>query len=441
VKTWWTTVGGPGEVSFADPAAPATTVSFSAAGDYVLRLTADDGWVRSYDDVSVTAFARPLPGLVRDEDAGVSPETQGFLGPFMDGRGNLYAVVESDLDSGNQPAMFRSADGGSTWVEVDAAGRPAGIGDLEGAWMAQEGTTLHLAYQDSAGDLKYATFATSDAVLDPDRWAIRETDIARASVTVQGCVIVPLADGAVWAIWHDTGGAGYAKRTDGRWGPVSRILDAKAGLTAARGAGDRTHIFYKDPDNRIQYRTLAADGSLSAPARVDAGGGHSVFKSMTNPVVYDEGGVEVVAVAWADPAGNLRAARIVGDGGPGAEETIPSGVALTNPGFGNVALVATLAVDPSTRTLDVLWADSLARNLYLSHSAAGGPWSTPVLVDGVARADWIHGANVYRHTPEHAGHRVIGYLIDNNVDGDEETFDIEYREIDPLPADSGGAAP
>ncbi len=441
LTTRWTLLDGPGEVSFADPRQSATTASFSAAGVYLLRLTADDSSAQPYDDVTVAAIARPLPGLVRDEDAGISPETQGYLGPFVDGNGNLYTVVESDLASRNQPALFKSADGGSTWAEVDAAGRPAGVGDLEGAWMAQEGTTLHLVYQDSAGDVKYATFATSDATLDPDRWAIRETDIVRAAVTVQGCVVVPLSTGEVWAIWHDRGGAGYAKRAGGQWGPVAGISGATAGLSAVRGANDRVHIFYKDPGHRIQHRTLAPDGLLSEPARLDDRGGHPVFKSMTNPVHYDEAGEAVVAIVWADPAGYLRAARVVGDGGPAAEEIIPSGVALTNPGGGNVALVAALAVDPSTRTLHVLWADSLTRNLFASHSTGGGPWSAPVAVEGATRADWIHGANVYRHTAEHAGHLVLGYLIDNNLDGDETTFDIEYREIDPLPVRSDGTTP
>lgn len=50
----WSKVSGPGEVVFADPNKPATTASFSQGGDYVLRLTADDGEYTVHDDVKVS---------------------------------------------------------------------------------------------------------------------------------------------------------------------------------------------------------------------------------------------------------------------------------------------------------------------------------------------------------------------------------------------------
>ena len=43
ITTTWNKVSGPGTVTFGNPNAVDTTASFSAAGTYVLRLTADDG--------------------------------------------------------------------------------------------------------------------------------------------------------------------------------------------------------------------------------------------------------------------------------------------------------------------------------------------------------------------------------------------------------------
>jgi DUF1680 family protein len=43
VKLSWSKESGPGEVTFADPADAATTATFSEIGDYVLKLTAQDG--------------------------------------------------------------------------------------------------------------------------------------------------------------------------------------------------------------------------------------------------------------------------------------------------------------------------------------------------------------------------------------------------------------
>jgi hypothetical protein len=54
VSTTWTKVSGPGTVTFANAASIATTASFSKAGSYVLRLTANDGALQSSDELTVT---------------------------------------------------------------------------------------------------------------------------------------------------------------------------------------------------------------------------------------------------------------------------------------------------------------------------------------------------------------------------------------------------
>lgn len=54
VNTTWSKVSGPGTVNFANANAVDTTASFSAAGSYLLRLTADDGQLSAFDEVIVT---------------------------------------------------------------------------------------------------------------------------------------------------------------------------------------------------------------------------------------------------------------------------------------------------------------------------------------------------------------------------------------------------
>jgi subtilisin family serine protease len=54
VTTTWSKVSGPGTVTFGNPNAVDTTASFSAAGSYVLRLTASDSLLSSSDEVSIT---------------------------------------------------------------------------------------------------------------------------------------------------------------------------------------------------------------------------------------------------------------------------------------------------------------------------------------------------------------------------------------------------
>lgn len=78
LTTQWTKISGPGTVSFANAGATSTTATFSQAGTYVLRLTANDGSLQSSDDVTVQVEAAPTPG-----------NNDGLVGHWtMDGNGN-----------------------------------------------------------------------------------------------------------------------------------------------------------------------------------------------------------------------------------------------------------------------------------------------------------------------------------------------------------------
>ncbi|NUQ83065.1 MAG: hypothetical protein HUU10_15800 [Bacteroidetes bacterium] len=54
VTTIWSMVSGPGTVTFGEANAVDTTASFSAAGSYVLKLTADDNELNTSAEVSIT---------------------------------------------------------------------------------------------------------------------------------------------------------------------------------------------------------------------------------------------------------------------------------------------------------------------------------------------------------------------------------------------------
>ncbi len=67
LQTTWSMVSGPGVVTFANPASPATTATFSAAGTYTLELLADDSEMSSSDTVTVTVNdPSPTPTVVTD---------------------------------------------------------------------------------------------------------------------------------------------------------------------------------------------------------------------------------------------------------------------------------------------------------------------------------------------------------------------------------------
>lgn len=57
VTTTWSKFNGPGNATFANAGLLQTTVTFSAVGDYTLRLTATDGAISVHDNVKVTVVA------------------------------------------------------------------------------------------------------------------------------------------------------------------------------------------------------------------------------------------------------------------------------------------------------------------------------------------------------------------------------------------------
>jgi hypothetical protein len=57
----WSLVSGPASVAFADAAAVDTTVTFSVAGTYVLRLVADDGELSGSASVTIAVAEEPPP--------------------------------------------------------------------------------------------------------------------------------------------------------------------------------------------------------------------------------------------------------------------------------------------------------------------------------------------------------------------------------------------
>jgi len=59
----WSQISGPGTATFLTPTQPSTTVTFSAPGDYVLQLTANDSVLQSSQQITVSVVTAPVMGL------------------------------------------------------------------------------------------------------------------------------------------------------------------------------------------------------------------------------------------------------------------------------------------------------------------------------------------------------------------------------------------
>ncbi len=112
--TTWSKVSGPGNVSFGNAGAVDTTASFSQAGSYVLRLTADDGVHIVSDTVTVTVSAAgpTTPGGV------VTPSLTAQAASSAVGV-KKQAVITGALSpafAGQRVTLQRRS--GSRWVDV-----------------------------------------------------------------------------------------------------------------------------------------------------------------------------------------------------------------------------------------------------------------------------------------------------------------------------------
>lgn len=109
VTSSWTKVSGPGTVTFASATTPATTATFSAAGTYVLRLTASDKALSANDQVQVNVTVVPptnqAPLVTAGPDRAVDqPNAAALVG----------TVTDDGLPSGSSPT--------TSWTKLSGPG-------------------------------------------------------------------------------------------------------------------------------------------------------------------------------------------------------------------------------------------------------------------------------------------------------------------------------
>jgi len=128
VSVQWSMTEGPGVVTFSNAAMPRTYASFSTNGIYVLRLTADDGELSSFDETTVTVASygnrAPNVTLVTVSPTIVVLPQESTLGATVtdDGIPGGPLVVTWSMKSGPAPVEFGSANATSTTVRFTVEG-------------------------------------------------------------------------------------------------------------------------------------------------------------------------------------------------------------------------------------------------------------------------------------------------------------------------------
>lgn len=229
LTTTWSKLSGPGDVTFADPTAPATTAMFSAAGAYVLRLSSTDGALSAADDVAVMVNE---PGVINVAVRQRSDDAEELL---VTGAVDLNSSdLELIKDSGDQLVGLRFTD-----VQI-----PAGS-QITAAWVQFETDELKsapasLVVQAEASD-NAATFTvtpfnlssrprtSASATWAPPAWTVLQERGAGQRTPDLAVVVQEVVSRAGWASGQSVAilvsgtGVRTAEAFDGTAAPILHV--------------------------------------------------------------------------------------------------------------------------------------------------------------------------------------------------------------------------
>jgi K319-like protein len=265
VTTTWSQVSGPGTATFGNPNAVDTTATFSADGPYVLRLTATDGELTTFDEVAVNV--QPA-GTTQSIDVrvavGSDDAEQAVSGSMSLTSGDLELVTD-----GNTPQIVGT--------------RFAGLQIPAGATISN--AYVQFRTDEVSTDVANLTIRAEVNDNAPTYQAVNGNLANRATTTANVAWTPPA--------WNTVNEAGANQRTPNIAGLVQAVVD-RAGWTQGnalamqfRGTGRRTADAFEDgatfaPLLHVEYS--AGPVTNRAPT-VDAGVDRSVI--LPNPVSLD----------------------------------------------------------------------------------------------------------------------------------------------------------
>ncbi|MBE9159639.1 hypothetical protein IQ265_22795 [Nodosilinea sp. LEGE 06152] len=114
VALTWSRVSGPGTVTFANATSDITTARFSQGGEYVLRLTANDGAIATHDDVTIRVNQPPVVDAGADQVLSLPVATDGSTPKAI---ATLSGTVQDDgLPAGSPTLLWKQLSGPTSAV-------------------------------------------------------------------------------------------------------------------------------------------------------------------------------------------------------------------------------------------------------------------------------------------------------------------------------------
>jgi hypothetical protein len=329
LTTTWSRVSGPGTVSFADASAVDTTAMFSAAGSYVLRLSASDGELAAHADAAIQVIDQNGVQTLERRIATSSDDAEERL---SDGR---VSLTSSDLE-----LVTDSADVQLVGVRFPGLAIPPGAA-IQSAWIqlqtdetSSETTTLTVraqksanaaAFVSTAGSLSARTPTVAAVPWSPSAWSVVGEATATQRTPSLTALVQEVVSGPGWA-----SGNAIAFLIGGSGRRVAEAVDGSA--TGAPllhveylGAGGSTNtaptVAIASPANGSVVLTGALvtfSGSASDPEDGNLGAALAWTSSLDGAIGSGPGfsranlsaGTHVIVASATDPDGATGSAQV-----------------------------------------------------------------------------------------------------------------------------------
>ena len=280
LTTTWSQVSGPGTITFGDANSLNTSATFSTAGTYVLRLTADDSELSSTDDVTITVAPEPPVNQAPTVNAGLDqtitlPSTATLAGSASDDGlpSNTLTTTWSQV-SGAGTATFANASSTTTSVSFSAAGTyvlrlTASDGDLS----SSDDVTITVNPESSVNQAPTVNAGADQTMTLP------------SSATLAGNASDDgLPSNTLTTTWSQVSGAGTATFANAS-SPTSSVSFSAAGtyvlrLTASDGDLSSTDdvtitVNPESPVNQAPTVNAGADQTITLPSSATLAGSAS----------------------------------------------------------------------------------------------------------------------------------------------------------------------
>jgi len=233
VYTEWSVVGGPGPVAFEDVNSPSSTATFTVPGVYTLRLSADDGELADFDEMTVTVVEEGgvhttrFPVRVGTDDA--EEAASGFVSATS---ADLELVDEGTV---NQTVGVRFADMGipagavieSAFVQFQTDQVSDGPASLRIHGEAVDHATTYLDRVNR--DITSRPTTISSMLWEPEPWRVLfEAGPAQRTPDI-GHIVQEIVDRPGWAAGNamafmvSGSGTRTAEARDGTAAPVLQV--------------------------------------------------------------------------------------------------------------------------------------------------------------------------------------------------------------------------